>query len=79
MDTAYIDYLGAKVTIEKDLKSFADFNNTEEVHKAVDIVFADRTERELISDGMRYRVYMRKQELGSLFMGIEEVYKMTHK
>ncbi|MCR5726139.1 MAG: hypothetical protein K6G24_01630 [Lachnospiraceae bacterium] len=79
METAYVNYLGVRVTIEKDTHAFADFNNNGEIREAVDDVFSDLTQRELVSDGTRYRVYMHKQELGKLFTGIEKVYEMTNK
>lgn len=79
MKTTYIFYLDAKVTIERNLVSFVDFTNTDEIRNKVDEVFADKKRYELKSDGTRYRVFLRRQELGHLFAGIEEVYYATHK
>ncbi|MBQ8138573.1 MAG: hypothetical protein IJ195_03855 [Lachnospiraceae bacterium] len=74
--TNYINYKGAKVTIEKNYNSFVDFPNEDRYVSLIKEVFSDKTSFEL-SDRERYRVYMKRDELGKLFTGIEKIAELV--
>lgn len=72
METKYINYKGASITISKNGTAFVDYPNRPDIVERIGWRIPNTT-RELVSAPNIYRVYYPKNSLGKLFTDIEIV------